>query len=121
VGDRYNKDTDILTFVTDRCPQKKQNYDYAMYLLTACYHESFVTEPWEATKSEADMEIYLFERNQSKLSAEGILNWNAKEGAPKVAPSKSYANCVEQLINEGENEYNLGKYKEEVKKMLNIA
>lgn len=121
VGDRYNKDTDILTFVTDRCPQKKQNYDYALYLLTACYHESFVTEPWEATKSEADMEVYLFERNQSKLSAEGILNWNAKEGAPKVAPSKSYANCVEQLINEGENEYNLGKYKEEVKKMLNIA
>ncbi|KAH8345929.1 hypothetical protein KR067_009507 [Drosophila pandora] len=121
VGDRYDKETDILTFVTDRCPLRKQNYDYALYLLTACYHESFVTEPWEATKSEADMEVYLFGRNKSKVSAEEILNWNAAEGAPKVEPSPSYGQSVEQLINEGENEYNLTKYKEEVKKMLNIA
>ncbi|SPP77094.1 28S ribosomal protein S35, mitochondrial [Drosophila guanche] len=121
VGERYNKETDVLTFVTDRCPLRKQNYDYALYLLTACYHESFVTEPWEATKSEADMELYLFERNQAKRSAEAILNWNAAEGAPKKAASASYAQCVEQLINEGENEYNLAKYKEEVMKMLNVA
>ncbi|XP_020809774.1 28S ribosomal protein S35, mitochondrial [Drosophila serrata] len=120
VGDRYNRDTDTVTFVTDRCPQRKQNYDYAMYLLTACYHESFITEPWEATKSEADMEVYLFDRNQSKIAAEGILNWNAKEGDSKLSPTPAYAQCVEQLINEGENEYNLAKYKEEVKKMLKI-
>ena len=43
VGDRYNEETDILTIVTDRCPLKKQNYDYAMYLLTALYHESLVS------------------------------------------------------------------------------
>jgi small subunit ribosomal protein S35 len=34
VGDRYNAETGELTIVTDRCPLKKQNYDYAMYLLT---------------------------------------------------------------------------------------
>lgn len=34
VGDRYNKDSDEITLVTDRCPLRKQNYDYAMYLLT---------------------------------------------------------------------------------------
>lgn len=34
VGDRYNAGTDELTIVTDRCPLKKQNYDYAIYLLT---------------------------------------------------------------------------------------
>ena len=34
VGDRYNTVTDELTIVTDRCPLKKQNYDYAIYLLT---------------------------------------------------------------------------------------
>lgn len=42
VGERYNEETDIVTIVTDRCPTKKQNYDYAMYLLTALYHESWV-------------------------------------------------------------------------------
>lgn len=42
VGDKYDEETDILTLVTDRCPTKKQNYDYAMYLLTALYHESLV-------------------------------------------------------------------------------
>lgn len=42
VGDRYDESTDIVTIVTDRCPTKKQNYEYAMYLLTAVYHESWV-------------------------------------------------------------------------------
>lgn len=43
VGDRYNEKTDILSIVTDRCPTRKQNYDYAMYLLTALYHEAWVS------------------------------------------------------------------------------
>ena len=34
VGERYNAETDELMIVTDRCPLKKQNYDYAIYLLT---------------------------------------------------------------------------------------
>lgn len=42
VGDKYNAENDIVTIVTDRCPLKKQNYDYAMYLITALYHESRV-------------------------------------------------------------------------------
>lgn len=43
VGDRYDEETGVLTIVTDRCPTKKQNYDYAMYLLTAVFHESWVS------------------------------------------------------------------------------
>lgn len=42
VGDKYDETTDIVTIVTDRCPTRKQNLDYAMYLLTAVYHESWV-------------------------------------------------------------------------------
>lgn len=42
VEDRYDESTDTLTIVADRCPTRKQNYDYAMYLLTALYHESWV-------------------------------------------------------------------------------
>lgn len=43
IGDRYEQETDMVTIVTDRCPLKKQNYDYAMYLITALYHESLVS------------------------------------------------------------------------------
>lgn len=118
IGDRYNKETDLVTIVGDRCPLRKQNYDYALYLLTACYHEAFITEPWEATKSEADMEVYIFERNQSKKSAEDILNWG--KDAKTVKPSESFAKAVEQLINEGENEYNLNIYKNEVLKLVGL-
>ncbi|XP_043938652.1 28S ribosomal protein S35, mitochondrial isoform X2 [Protopterus annectens] len=42
VGERYCKDTDTLTITTDRCPLRRQNYDYALYLLTVLYHESWV-------------------------------------------------------------------------------
>lgn len=122
VGDRYDPKTDVLTIVADRCPLRKQNYDYALYLLTACYHESFITEPWESTKAEADMERYYFERNKAKQSSEAILNWGVpSDGSaePKRA-SKSYAESVEQLINEGENEQNLARYKQEVVQMLGI-
>lgn len=42
VGDKYDEKTDIVTIVTDRCPLRQQNYDYALYLITACFHESWV-------------------------------------------------------------------------------
>lgn len=42
IGERYDPETDFITIVTDRCPTVKQNYDYAMYLITALYHESWV-------------------------------------------------------------------------------
>lgn len=45
VEERYDETTDTVTIVTDRCPTRKQNYDYAMYLLTALYHESWVRIP----------------------------------------------------------------------------
>jgi small subunit ribosomal protein S35 len=48
VGDRYNKDTNVLTITSDRCPTRKQNREYSEYLLTVLYHESNKTERWEA-------------------------------------------------------------------------
>lgn len=39
---RYNPETNSLTIVADRCPLRKQNYDYAHYLLTALFYESWV-------------------------------------------------------------------------------
>jgi Mitochondrial ribosomal subunit protein len=42
VKERYSPIDDTVTVVTDRCPTKKQNADYANFLLTALYHESMV-------------------------------------------------------------------------------
>ncbi|XP_052860133.1 28S ribosomal protein S35, mitochondrial isoform X2 [Anopheles cruzii] len=122
VGERYDAETDVLTIVTDRCPLKKQNYDYAIYLLTALYHESNTVEPWEATKGEADMEYYDFERNRSKRSAEATLNWGRTEGDGGwvMAPAE-YASAVTRLFNEGENAYNLEKYKEQSMALLGLS
>lgn len=35
-------------FVCFRCPLKKQNYDYAHYLLTAVFHESWVSDSFKS-------------------------------------------------------------------------
>lgn len=122
VGDRYDAVTDVVTIVTDRCPLRQQNLDYAQYLLTAVLHESWVTEPWEATKTEADMEEYVWERNASRRAAEAIVAWAQKSGASSesVVPVE-YAQSVERLMNDGENEYNLQKYKEGVLKLLGLT
>lgn len=65
------------------------------------------------------MEKYIWENNKSKASALEILNWN-KTSADVIQPAKKYADSVEALINEGENEYNLSHYKEQVTKMLGL-
>jgi small subunit ribosomal protein S35 len=40
--ERYDKTTDTITIRASRCPLRKQNYEYAMYLLTAVFFESWV-------------------------------------------------------------------------------
>lgn len=73
-GDRYDKKTDTLTIVTDRCPLKKQNKDYAKYLLTAVYFEAWKTEAWENEKTEDDYECF---------------NWNVSHSKTKIHESIS--------------------------------
>lgn len=46
-GNRYNPNNDELTLVTDKCPTRQQNKEYAYFLLSALYYESIKTEPWE--------------------------------------------------------------------------
>lgn len=122
VGERYDADKDELTLVTDRCPLRKQNYDYAMYLLTALYHESYLTEDWESSKSLADMEYYDWHQHKSKFTSTEILNWspNGIKTENQKQPSQGYVESVETLMNEGENIYNLEKYKEQVVGILNL-
>lgn len=120
VENRYNVETDIVTITVDRCPTRKQNFDYAKYLLTALFHESFITEPWESTKVEADMEYYDWNENQSKESLEEILRWGKSKDEPIAAATDAFAKSVEAIFNEGESEASLQNYKEETMKVLGL-
>ncbi|XP_071390817.1 small ribosomal subunit protein mS35 [Centroberyx affinis] len=130
VGERYCKDTDVLTIRTDSCPLKQQNYDYALYLLTVLYHESWKTEAWEAEKTVADMEEYSWEDSPSqknildtlvrmKVAGEGEGEELRQEllGRREV---QDYKDSVTRLKNEGESENTMLQYREAVKKVLNL-
>ncbi|KAI5100271.1 28S ribosomal protein S35, mitochondrial precursor, partial [Silurus meridionalis] len=131
-GERYNKDTDILTITTESCPLRQQNYDYAMYLLTVLYHESWKTEAWEKDKTRADMEEYVWEDSPSQKNVlETLLRMHSLKEKPEDEGAvreellrrtevQEYKNSVTKLKNEGETESNMLQYKEAVKKLLNI-
>ncbi|XP_072528362.1 small ribosomal subunit protein mS35 [Salminus brasiliensis] len=133
-GERYNKDTDTLTITTDSCPLKQQNYDYAMYLLTVLYHESWKTEAWEKEKTRADMEEYVWEDSPSQKNVlETLLRMHplgekqqqqeeeeVREELLGRKEVQEYKDSITKLKNEGETESNMQKYKEAVKKLLSI-
>ncbi|XP_020832876.2 small ribosomal subunit protein mS35 [Phascolarctos cinereus] len=130
VGERYCKNTDILTITTDRCPLQRQNYDYAMYLLTVLYHESWKTEDWEKKKTEADMEEYVWENSRSEKNIlKTLLQIKASEETAGVTQEEilgsqevgNYKKSVVALKNEGDTENNLSQYKDAVKKLLNLT
>ncbi|DAA29440.1 small ribosomal subunit protein mS35 [Bos taurus] len=129
VGDRYCKSTDVLTIKTDRCPLKRQNYDYAMYLLTVLYHESWKTEEWEKKKTEADMEEYVWKDSASEKNIlETLFQIKAAEKNTELSKEEllstkeveDYKNSVVSLKNEGDNENTISQYKESVKRLLHL-
>lgn len=123
VGDRYNPQTGVITITADRAPTRKQNLEYVKYLLTALFHVSRRYEPWEAEKSEVDMEYYDWDKSKSKESLTTICSW------PKVTEDSNYEHiphaveyktAVSDLINKGENQDSINKYKYAVKNVLNL-
>ncbi|XP_014284954.1 small ribosomal subunit protein mS35 [Halyomorpha halys] len=118
VGDRYDEETGIVTIVTDKCPLRKQNYDYALYLLTAVYYESWTFEPWETEKSQPDLEYYDWNNSKCKENITYLfkqINKNIEESNLEVDKLKE---SVVALLDEGENDYNLKRYKEAVLDIL---
>ncbi|XP_030627839.1 small ribosomal subunit protein mS35 [Chanos chanos] len=131
-GERYCKETDTLTIRTDCCPLRQQNYDYAMYLLTVLYHESWKTEAWEQEKTRADMEEYVWEDSNSQknlletlLRMRPVKEEEEKEevvreellGQPEV---QEYKDSISRIYNEGESESSIHQYREAVKKLFNL-
>nr|XP_004563875.2 28S ribosomal protein S35, mitochondrial [Maylandia zebra] len=130
LGERYCKNTDVLTIKTDSCPLRQQNYDYAMYLLTVLYHESWKTEAWEAEKTVADMEDYSWEDSPSQKNILDVLlrmkvagEGDGEEVRQQLLGRKDvqdYKDSVTRLKNEGESESSMLQYKEAVKKVFNM-
>ncbi|PIO77346.1 hypothetical protein TELCIR_00532 [Teladorsagia circumcincta] len=70
---RYDEKTDLLTIITDRCHTRKQNLDYAFYLLTAIFHEANKVEPWEALKEREDSLKVEFEGSETQKKLISVL------------------------------------------------
>ncbi|KAF7390969.1 hypothetical protein HZH66_009449 [Vespula vulgaris] len=126
VGNKYNPETNIITITADRCPTRKQNLEYIEYLLVALFHESWHTEAWEAEKSEADMEYYDWDKSKSRQNFIALHSWpdSSTDIDIETIPSvREYKIAVSELINQGEDQYSLNKYKEAVKnnRMLRIV
>ncbi|XP_050676748.1 28S ribosomal protein S35, mitochondrial [Leptidea sinapis] len=132
VGDRYDKETDLVTFTADRCPMRKQNLDYVNYLLTATFHESWAVEDWEKQKSEEDMEYYNWDNNKSKRN---LIDWYLKVknedrlltddeyksfDVSEIPHANEYKETVSDLFNVGENKETLSRYDTVVRKLLGL-
>uniref|UniRef100_A0A8D8QNG4 28S ribosomal protein S35, mitochondrial n=1 Tax=Cacopsylla melanoneura TaxID=428564 RepID=A0A8D8QNG4_9HEMI len=118
VGPRYNPKTDELTIVTDRCPLRKQNYDYSMYVLTALFHESWTFEEWEKEKSVLDMEYYEWKQHPSYRSYLKIKAFPSNDTSKieqdldQDPVTNKYSKAVSDLFNQGEDPYTIARYKE---------
>ncbi|MEQ2302941.1 28S ribosomal protein S35, mitochondrial [Ameca splendens] len=130
VGERYCKDSDILSITTDSCPLRQQNYEYAKYLLTVLYHESWKIEAWEAEKTAADMEEYSWEDSLSqknmldtllrmKVAGEGE-DAEVRKQLLEREDVQDYKDSVVRLKNEGASESSMLQYKEAVRKVFNV-
>nr|CAG4638578.1 EOG090X09BG [Cyclestheria hislopi] len=123
VKERYNKDTKILSLIAERCPLRKQNKDYAIYLLNVLVSESWKREPWENEKSTVDMEHYVWEGSPSHVALQSYLEKIDKiENKPEVTSEKikKYADSITALLNQGEDVNTVSEYKESVKAILGM-
>jgi len=95
VGERHDSDTGWVTLTADRCPYRGQNIDYASYLLTALFHESWTLEDWETKETEDQEVLRAGERGEDR-------------------------EALEELLNLGEDDVAVVKYREEVRRLLGL-
>ncbi|XP_060069243.1 small ribosomal subunit protein mS35-like [Ylistrum balloti] len=132
VGDRYNKETDVITFKTDKCPTKQQNKDYALYLLTAVYLEAWNKMSWEDDMEADDYLHYNWNISKAKdrtvvtlmSIAEGnknsVYHNEEEEAILEKEEVKNYVETVSKIYNNEENVENLEKLKQSVLNMLEL-
>ncbi|CAG0880606.1 unnamed protein product, partial [Cyprideis torosa] len=114
--ERYDRDTDTVTIVIERCPIRQQNYDYGVYLMVVLYVEACKREPWETEKTRDDHEEYIWEDSPSQHFLFETFRRSPPDSLPvlnslgtpetieqmKAIPEvQEYGKAVEALHNEG--------------------
>lgn len=95
-------------------------------MLTTLFYESWKIEAWESEKSEADMEYYDWDASASHKNVMGLLSWKPDQSPAQISADaiqldlKEYKEAVSKIMNEGEEEYTISRYKEEVKKLFSL-
>lgn len=121
---RYDPETNILSIDVDSCPMRRQNMDYADYLLTAVYFESIKHEEWEKEKAEEDWEKFYWERSESKSKLEETylkdpnLNENRSDRAT-INMTENYRQSLDAIFKKEDVE-NLDAYRHNVERILGI-
>lgn len=80
-------------------------------------------EPWEAEKCLADMEYYDWDRNKSRENLITVFCWPEPPtdvDYQSIPHAVEYKVAVSDLINNGEDDYSVNKYKEAVKNLFNL-
>jgi len=124
----YDFESDKLVLTTQQCPTRKQNYDHAMFLVKALYGESMKREAWEDEKELDDLERFIWEKSGQKDVGLKLYRSSHADAADKTdeellaTPEVSeYRDAVEELVNFGETEQRMARYKSAVKKLMGIA
>jgi len=124
----YDFETDKIVLTTQQCPTRQQNYDHAMFLIKALYGESMKRESWEDEKEVEDLERFIWEKSEQKDVALKLY----RSSYPDASADKSdeellatpeisaYREAVEELVNFGETEERLARYKSAVKKLMAV-
>ncbi|KAI1728221.1 mitochondrial ribosomal subunit protein domain-containing protein [Ditylenchus destructor] len=117
IAARYmSQDENVLTIVCDRCPTRKQNRDYADYLLTALFFESQRLEPWERRSRKDER------RNHFKGSGtEKNLEQRFKAVAPPPTEQmQTFIKKWDEYRNNKETPKSTRQYEEAVRELLGI-
>ncbi|XP_039265486.2 small ribosomal subunit protein mS35-like [Styela clava] len=140
-GPRYNKNTDILSIKSIRCPVRKQNREYLDYLLTVLYYEAWKIEKWETRENINDEDgIYWWKDSNSYNNLLRVLkshpdykslfdDTDSKEHSSKIEDNekvKNYRDAVvglkipEPIMTQNDHKRKIVEYKEAVRTMLNL-
>lgn len=124
----YDYESDKVVLTTQQCPTRKQNYDHAMFLIKALYGEAWKQEAWEDEKELEDLERFIWDKSGQKEAGLRLYRSSYPDNAEKsdeellATPElTAYREAVEELVNYGETDERMAKYKAAVKKLMAVG
>lgn len=120
-GDRYDEKNKKLTIITDRCHTRKQNLDYAHYLLTVLYHEANKVEQWAEMKDRSDNLKVEFEGSSTKTKLVDMIEKAKTAGLkPDEKSIDEFGKMWKTYRNTEETVEKTREYGRQMKKLLGI-